>query len=726
MHLRKSTKRRGDKLYVYHQLVESFRRPDGVPSHRVLASLGHLSPIEEINVKRALQASREGVEVILPSTVAAHVAPGDIQANLRYLDLAVVLRTWEDWQLGEIIDDLVGSTRDEVPPSQIVAALVAQRCVAPASKLKAQSWYPTTALPELQAVPPRKFTNTRIHRVLEQLESIERPLQQRLARRIHGRHGVFSLFLDITDTWFEGRGPPIARRRKTKEGMLRSLIGIVLLCDERGLPLRWVTVPGTYDEARTMSEMARRISKLSWARQVPLVADRAMGRGMTVGILHGLGLHFVTAVPSHEMPSYTDEGATAPFEAVKIRAAEASATQDIAALGEAAAEAGFEQVRDDRFVRDLGLIEREVPEPTDEYAAIGISSRSPSRAVAALRVAYRARDDLQAGTATDLDGLVKLYGCSQPTLRRWRSLLKLSVEIQKRILAGEADRMGLPPLQHIAQLPRHQQHTAMDEACQQARGKAVQSPTRALKRLAGAPPIAVRAVLCFHPNRFREKRLDERDKLRKLEAFVIELNRRLRSPSSNRNQQSVVAEVAVRLKRDKWFGLFEIDVRAVQHQGRAVFRAKLHRDESAWMRRRQADGLSLIIAHPQIQGSAEEIVALYFAKDKVEKDFQTIKDVLELRPVRHRTETKIRAHVTLCLLALLIERTVEQRLKDAGETISAASAIEKLATCHLNIIRAKHDTKYTLTRTDTAQKRILDLLNMEKLVDDSVTKLTPR
>jgi hypothetical protein len=45
--------------------VESFHRPDGVPTHRVIASLGALSDLEIANLRTALEASRQRKTVVV-------------------------------------------------------------------------------------------------------------------------------------------------------------------------------------------------------------------------------------------------------------------------------------------------------------------------------------------------------------------------------------------------------------------------------------------------------------------------------------------------------------------------------------------------------------------------------------------------------------------------------------------------------------------------------------
>ena len=44
---------------------------------------------------------------------------------------------------------------------------------------------------------------------------------------------------------------------------------------------------------------------------------------------------------------------------------------------------------------------------------------------------------------------------------------------------------------------------------------------------------------------------------------------------------------------------------------------------------------------------------------EVERGWRDMKQVLDLRPVFHRLEDRIRAHVLLCWLALLLARIVE-------------------------------------------------------------------
>ena len=114
----------------------------------------------------------------------------------------------------------------------------------------------------------------------------------------------------------------------------------------------------------------------------------------------------------------------------------------------------------------------------------------------------------------------------------------------------------------------------------------------------------------------------------------------------------------------------------------------------------------------------------------VEKDFQCIKSVLKLRPIFHRSDLKVLAHVDLCMLALLLERSLEDQLTNAGQKQTAAFAIDRLATCHLNLMKPGEGGPYfySVTEATREQRRLLKALGLSHLTDDDAvaSAVTPR
>lgn len=149
---------------------------------------------------------------------------------------------------------------------------------------------------------------------------------------------------------------------------------------------------------------------------------------------------------------------------------------------------------------------------------------------------------------------------------------------------------------------------------------------------------------------------------------------------------------------------------------------------SVWERRRRYDGFVLLLGHPKLTQSARELVNFYRIKDTVEKDFQTIKSLVKLRPIYSYTDPKVQAHVTLCMLSLLVQRTLEHNLQTSGVVMTAPACIDVLETCHLNERRSNSEPVYDITLLNSAQQKILSALGLEHLADDDHLRglITPR
>jgi transposase len=67
--------------------------------------------------------------------------------------------------------------------------------------------------------------------------------------------------------------------------------------------------------------------------------------------------------------------------------------------------------------------------------------------------------------------------------------------------------------------------------------------------------------------------------------------------------------------------------------------------------------------------TAEEIALGYKQLLQVERGWRDMKTTLELRPVYHRKQERIRAHIVLCWLALLLIRVAENRTQDTWRNL---------------------------------------------------------
>jgi hypothetical protein len=159
-----------------------------------------------------------------------------------------------------------------------------------------------------------------------------------------------------------------------------------------------------------------------------------------------------------------------------------------------------------------------------------------------------------------------------------------------------------------------------------------------------------RLIACLNPYLAAERRR-KREEL--LAATAAELGR-IQSEVARRKHKPLdaavigmkVGRVIQRFKMAKHFRL-EIS------NGELVW----SRDEESIAREAALDGVYVLrTSEPAARSSAEDTVRRYKSLSQVERLFRTLKGIdLRIRPIRHRTEAHVRAHIFLCTLAYYVE-----------------------------------------------------------------------
>jgi transposase len=85
--------------------------------------------------------------------------------------------------------------------------------------------------------------------------------------------------------------------------------------------------------------------------------------------------------------------------------------------------------------------------------------------------------------------------------------------------------------------------------------------------------------------------------------------------------------------------------------------------------------------------SVLDAVAMYKELTDVESGFRQLKDVMAMRPIYHQVEPRVKAHVFVAALALLVQRLLGRRLEEAGIDLSPERAMQALSTVRLVTFR---------------------------------------
>jgi len=109
-------------------------------------------------------------------------------------------------------------------------------------------------------------------------------------------------------------------------------------------------------------------------------------------------------------------------------------------------------------------------------------------------------------------------------------------------------------------------------------------------------------------------------------------------------------------------------------------------DEKGLEREKGIEG-KYVIATGESGLSVLEVVAIYKDLSDVERGFRQLKDVLAMRPIYHQIEQRVKAHIFVAALALLVQRLLGRRLEEAGVDFSVERAMEALSTVRLVTLR---------------------------------------
>jgi transposase len=199
---------------------------------------------------------------------------------------------------------------------------------------------------------------------------------------------------------------------------------------------------------------------------------------------------------------------------------------------------------------------------------------------------------------------------------------------------------------------------------------------------------ARRLVIVHNPEQERYDRARRDDIVRETERRVAELGD-LEGKAHSR--------AACALRSHSTYGRY---VRQSKTGKLAVNRAKISQEA-------KLDGKFLVsTSDPHL--STEDIALGYKQLHQIERVNRDLKHTVDIRPVYHRREDRIRAHVLLCWLALLLIRVIEN---DSQQTW------HQLKKLFRPLMVAKHATKHgTVSETNpltSEQKRVLDALRIK-------------
>ena len=294
MYFRLAPRKHGDVTYTYLQLVEAYRE-GGKNRQRVLYSFGNVEELREDGQLSRLVDS-------LQRATGAHAArePGldALQTGrvLEYGGLRLAQALWEQFGLTELLRQQLAGRRFRFDAVAAIATVVFNRLLAPKSELGIFAWRDRNWWPEFAATPPEL---EHLYRALDALIEIKRPLEEALFARLQHLFNlqVDVVFYDLTSSYFEGDGPPLARYGYSRDKRSdRKQVLLALACEEHGFPIAHEVLAGNRADSTTVQDMVRALQERFSLRRVIFVSDSGMVSQANLQALDAAGYEYLVAM----------------------------------------------------------------------------------------------------------------------------------------------------------------------------------------------------------------------------------------------------------------------------------------------------------------------------------------------------------------------------------------------------------------------------------------------
>ena len=214
----------------------------------------------------------------------------------------------------------------------------------------------------------------------------------------------------------------------------------------------------------------------------------------------------------------------------------------------------------------------------------------------------------------------------------------------------------------------------------------------------------VRFIMAYSPDIAEQSKVTRQQRLAKADAWLKPMLERLAKPA-NRGRKATPQGTYDRVRdylRDhnllKWYHV---------ELANGILTLKKNRKALNW--EAAVDGI-LLLETTDKSMPPQGIVKHYKELAEVERGWRSLKSSLQLRPVYHWTEQRIRAHIFICVIALQMERWMRNQL----HPISVPKALHALRQIKVGELCLGEKTMLTPTALTQEQKEILKNLGVSQ------------
>lgn len=239
-------------------------------------------------------------------------------------------------------------------------------------------------------------------------------------------------------------------------------------------------------------------------------------------------------------------------------------------------------------------------------------------------------------------------------------------------------------------------------------GKLCQKVFRLIKKYQGRYEDSLRYIVC---------RNDERKKTaeKKREEMLTKLSEELNKWTQTKDQDLAHIERGLNKIFEGYKGKYKkfFDIDRDEKSGQAI---GYHINQETITQEKKWDGVFVLLTSRE-DLPAQKIVDSYKDLKEVEMLFDDLKHFVDIRPIRHWLDQRVRAHVFLCILALLLKRVFEINYLGGKATTEPLEALAKSKLVKYKVKFSKREERSQvipkITTTTPIQKKYFKLVGIK-------------
>lgn len=292
-----SRKNKDGSTVTYVQLAHNERDPEkGFAVAKVLYNFGRIEALDVDSLKRLVKSISRFLspEDVLEAQAALEFNTTDIKWKTcrSYGGVYLLARLWTQLRFGPLLAKHVVHKQFTTPITQAVFAMVANRCLAPSSKLAITEWVKKkVVIPGLPEIDVQVLYRA-MDFLLAHQEELEKELYWTIADILNLEVDI--LFFDTTSTYFETDEETELKKRgcskDKRKDLPQAVVGLAVTRD--GIPVKHWVFPGNTQDMTTIEKVKSDLSGWRLNRCI-FVHDAGMTSESNLQYLQRGGGHYI-------------------------------------------------------------------------------------------------------------------------------------------------------------------------------------------------------------------------------------------------------------------------------------------------------------------------------------------------------------------------------------------------------------------------------------------------